>query len=867
MFDNIALVFGGAVGVTSPTGTGTINVRNSTLNRNRATGPDGYGGAVGLTQGNINVYDSVFNNNSATTYGGAVGVPLTGKFYADMSVFNGNVAGTYGGAIGSAAGVNITYCNFTSNRAGTDGGAVAATGSSDVNNSILSCQFEYNFAGRLGYAIYAANNLTANYNRFFNNTDASGSLRNTIATNEALSYPTVNIDFNWWGDNIPCAGNITPNNWVTVNVDCDNPIIAGGYANYTYTIRLAGDPSSFTGWNASRLPPFMGKGVFTTPPGIPVQEFDAHADITISVPYDASNRYQTGYFQVDNWFSSFTIDTRIKPNVTINAPTGRYKDNVTLTATYTDSIGNPIQGLVVNFYVGGVLVGTNTTDVNGYVTCRYTVASAGNLLYAAYYTGNHPLWGPINATQMLTFTKLPTTTTVTSVNDPIIVATRNNITATVLDFYGAPVVGFMVDFYVNGTYLGSNRTNAQGIAFYSFMANDDPNSQYNFTAIFNETGNFTSSRGDIIDTTARKMDTSIVISQVTTKPFRDARIAITLLNEFGDPISGGTITGTIDSTPFVAITGANGVAYVYHTSLAAGNYIIIANYAGNYMYEASNENGILVVELLNTTVQFKNFIVKVLENATFIAILVDEDGRLLDSKSVDIFVDGNFIGTFTTDSKGQIFVNLGVLPKGEYPITAIYAGDYIVWTGCNVNGTLEVRPINTTVPISVEQDTNVSTTFKARLFDEFRKPLADKPLLFFLNGDFIGVAVTDANGIATLAYAYTPKGKITVEYLGDEIYRESMNNRAFGPYTIPFDQSNPNATNITKQNITIKNNTNKNDSEIDPNNEANNDLNKNPNKDNRNPAVAMLKTGNPFVMVLLCLLSIFFIGFNRRSKK
>ena len=876
MFDNIAISYGGAVGVNSPGGTGTINVRKSVLSRNKATGTTnttGYGGAIGLTEGNINVYDSTFENNTAVNYGGAVGVPVTGKFYANNSVFNNNVAGTYGGAIGSGAGVNISFCNFTENRAGTDGGAVAAMADPGIDNYIYSCQFEYNFAANKGYAIYALNLLTANYNRFFNNMDGSGNLNYTIETE--LRWPDVNVDFNWWGDNIPCAGENTPRNWVFVTVDNDTPIFfsnaTGHYVRYTYTISLDGDPSTFGGFDADELPDFSGYAIFSLPAGEPTQEFDAHKTTPINVKYDENNRYITGYLQVDNFMVPFSIDTRIPPLVTVNVPTGKYRDTSLLEAWFTEPDGTtPIAGLVVNFYVGGVLVGTNTTNGSGYVSLVYTVASAGPMNYTAAYTGNSPLWGLVNGSSMPNFDPAGTVTTVTTDPANIIVNYPNNIVANVVDEWGTTVgAGHWVDFYIDGVLVGSNRTNALGEAVLSFKPNDL--APHVYSAIFRATANFTASTGDTGSINAIKMATHIVINNVTTKPFRNTRITVTLLDDNGDPILGKLIYYSIagGSTLSTGPTDANGRAYIYYNASQAGNVPIFVEFVEDAWLFGSTQNGIIVVELLNTTVTFKNIIVNALTEANFIATLVDEDGRILDGETVEIYVDGVLVKSDVTDSNGRIYVDLGLLPVGDYALVAIFAGSSNIWAGSITNGTLEVRPINTTVPISVVQDENVSTTFLARLFDEFRQPLSGKPIIFYLDGNFIGVAVTGNDGIATLAYAYTPKGKITVEFLGDEIYRESLNSRAFGPNTIPFDQQKQNDTPITPQplNNTTKNDTNKNNTNRkNQQNQPGNDEPNRPNKATADAGLSMLKAGNPIAMVLLCLISIVFTGFRRKRK-
>ncbi|MCL2114611.1 MAG: hypothetical protein FWH29_00135 [Methanobrevibacter sp.] len=495
MIDNMAVNYGGAVAL-SGTG-GTVNVRSSTLRRNHATGSTGYGGAIGLMSGNINVYDSRFENNTAVTYGGAVGVPTGGNFYANNSNFTDNVAGTYGGAIGSAAGVNITYCIFTRNEAGTFGGGVAAMGGS-LANSILSCQFEYNYAGNQGYGVYAAGRLTANYNRFFNNTDASGNFNQTIWTNTSQSG-NVNIDFNWWGENRHLAVGNLPNNYVVIDFDTVNYGLWNGSAHYVYTILL--NDTTNTNFNVSRLPPFMGEARFIVPPYN--TSFSAHLNGTVvSIPFVA-DAYHEGYFRVDNQYISFNVTTNSTPtvsNLTVNLGTtsGKYKDQVTLTATYLDNGGYPVAGLVVDFYVAGVYVGTNTTTANGTVYHSYTVASAGNLNYTVEYNGSNKNYNPINASTILNFLRLDTRIVVNNVvygnsGAPVI------LNATIYDEWNDTIGNVTLHFYgMSGGYytFALTNSNGQAIANYTFPVTGN----YTWYAVFDGNGNYTASNSSTSST-------------------------------------------------------------------------------------------------------------------------------------------------------------------------------------------------------------------------------------------------------------------------------------------------------------------------------------------------------------------------------
>ena len=76
-----------------------------------------------------------------------------------------------------------------------------------------------------------------------------------------------------------------------------------------------------------------------------------------------------------------------------------------LVARVTDKAGNPITGLIVNFYVstdfGMMQIGSNATDTNGVARFTYPLASIRNMTVEAYFPGSG-IYQTGNATAALT---------------------------------------------------------------------------------------------------------------------------------------------------------------------------------------------------------------------------------------------------------------------------------------------------------------------------------------------------------------------------------------------------------------------------------------------------------------------------------
>lgn len=170
--NNTAEQFGGAISSGYSYDTMILNIIDCIFDGNRA--PDG--GAVQAIGLNVNLYDSLFNDNHATNCGGAVNI-VAENVNVDNSKFYNNTADIDGGAI-YVNGVNtqVSRSLFSSNHAFPDddrlddglGGAIYVN---STQTTIFSNNFEFNTA-RNGSAIYydkCGKNFTLMDNVLFEN--------------------------------------------------------------------------------------------------------------------------------------------------------------------------------------------------------------------------------------------------------------------------------------------------------------------------------------------------------------------------------------------------------------------------------------------------------------------------------------------------------------------------------------------------------------------------------------------------------------------------------------------------------------------------------------------------------------------------
>ena len=171
-------------------GTGAVTLNNVTFIDNHAINNDSNykGGAIYINKerGNVNIRNCTFENNSASSYGGAISVNKGNSITISDSKFKHNYLENdhgVGGAI-FAYGVTIDNCDFIDNRAGKEqglGGAISCPTVKVNNSRFINNSAE--FAGAIGdyFDGMSTIDIVVTNSKFENNTAkiAGGAIRIT----------------------------------------------------------------------------------------------------------------------------------------------------------------------------------------------------------------------------------------------------------------------------------------------------------------------------------------------------------------------------------------------------------------------------------------------------------------------------------------------------------------------------------------------------------------------------------------------------------------------------------------------------------------------------------------------------------------
>jgi len=528
-------------GAIGSSGSGNIRIFDSTFAGNRVTGSTGYGGALGASGGTINFTNSRFNDNSASTYGGALGVSGTSNVNVLNSNLTGNTAVTYGGAVGIAGGNFYGYMsNFDYNHAGTFGGAVGAVAGLNISN----CNFTHNTASGNGGAI-GSNSAAGTNNYVFSNNfmyNSAGTDGNAIWATQrlTLNYNRLVSNFN--------QGSTSPYNTVWTNTSA-----TGVNVDYNW-------------WGNNEQ--------YAT--GVQPNNF-------IVVDVDLNN---VGLW---NWAAHYiyTINT----NVTKAGGVDLSFDPSLLPTFFGEA------------YIVMVHPNNYTRIFDAHINGTEIIVPYNTLTYQIGYFQVDNWRIPINNSTNFNISTVSTpnitlSNTTGRYNDTV------TLNATFRDNGGYGIAGLNVSFYINGTFLGWNITNADGVAYYEYKV---PSAgTYNYTVIYKYENSLSfnslyvnyASTMEEIWINFNKLSTSIVnVTNVTGRSGLPVGFNATIIDENGNYVGNVILYFSLANGTIIYSGSSNSVGYVggSHTFPVQGNYSYYIYFDGNGNYSATNSSAYIAL--------------------------------------------------------------------------------------------------------------------------------------------------------------------------------------------------------------------------------------------------------------------------------
>ncbi|MTK63844.1 MAG: hypothetical protein F8N15_04790 [Methanobacterium sp.] len=573
-----------------------------------------------------------------------------------------------------------------------------------------------------------------------NATSGSQTVSSTVTVEPLGTTTTVDDGQNYPGQDIKLTAHVTDEN--------NNPV-NGGYVTFTV--------------NDSQIEVQVVNGVATLSWTIPS---DMKAGMySIDAYYDG-----TGTIYGESGASANLKVLLIPTTISSDDVTGEIGDKVPIKAHLEDKFGNAMEGQKVTFHINNTDL-TGYTDANGDVTVYYTIAEnpgAYNILISFPGTNQYE---PSTYTSKLTVNRISTSIKVP--NTKGVKGDHVDLQAELKDKNGNPLVGKEVVFSVNGSKVGSARTNNDGIATFSYLI-DEIVGEYTIKAVYMDDPIYQDATGQGT-LTVNPLDTKITVNNVNGKHKDKTHLTALLTDYKGNPLAGKTVTFSINGDVIgKAATDSSGTATISYTiSQTIGSYIITATFLKDDIYASSTGKGTLTVNPIDTNLTIKDVKGHHGEKVNLKAVLTDENGNTLTGKNVVFYISGKKIGTAVTDATGTASLSYIITQTlGDYVIYANSLADDIYSPSRNL-ATLTVSMADTTLAVknvTVKHGNKANLT--AVLTDKNGSAVAGKTITFSINNQIIGNATTDSTGTAVIYYMENNSGNFDVKAMfnGDDLY-------------------------------------------------------------------------------------------------
>ena len=414
-------------------------------------------------------------------------------------------------------------------------------------------------------------------------------------------------------------------------------------------------------------------------------------------------------------------------------------------------------------------------DINNFLACPNIYSSPGNIWSIS---GNYQLYlGEIKQVKK-------------GVYSISIVDTNGNIAT---DLNSVPVT-----FYMNKASKSS--TPQDGDLYKTVMMKNGTATVTFSMGDFNETGNVVTAvlptPGNTIDSKISKTiavnDSDIPGNPVATKIFSSnanmvpnvaENYVATLKDEFGNALAGQKIVFTVNGKSYTRTTDKNGQAKVSLKFATQKTYKIQIRFAESDDYLASAKTSSIIVKYSSKTAKLTVPTVTIppKTSKSYKVTLKDVGGKGIAKQKITVKINGKTY-TKTTNSKGQVAVNVKFAKLNTFKVTATYKGSKI-YKKASASGKIKVAKTVTKITApNVSVLPKQSKAYTIILKTSAGKTLSKQKITIKLNGKTYNKK-TNSNGKASVSFK-SAKEKVyavSVSYKGTGIYKAS---KATGKITV-----------------------------------------------------------------------------------
>lgn len=364
-----------------------------------------------------------------------------------------------------------------------------------------------------------------------------------------------------------------------------------------------------------------------------------------------------------------TLTSSVNPSV--------YDQSVTFSTRVSSTAGIPTG--TVSFYDGTVQLGIGTLDSSGNAALTISSLSIGTHPIIVRYAGAGNFTASASSTLNQVVNRANTTTTLNATSTTTVYGESINFIANVSPISpGAGTPTGTVTFKNGSVTLGTVPLSNGGIAYFSTSSLPASSTPYSLTATYNANTQFNASTSSAYSLNVIPVSTvtSAVTSPNPSTVGQLVTLAITVeaINT-GAVIPDGTVTASYGSTIIGTGTlNSQGIVTFLSSSLPAGSFPIIINYAGNANYSSSSTTVIQTVNQSTTSTTLTSSLnpSHVGESITLTATVASGFGT--PTGTVSFFDGASLIGTQAMNGGGVATLTTSALTLGSHNIIAVYNG-------------------------------------------------------------------------------------------------------------------------------------------------------------------------------------------------
>ena len=398
-----------------------------------------------------------------------------------------------------------------------------------------------------------------------------------------------------------------------------------------------------------------------------------------------------------------------------------------ISALVKDENGKIVKKGFVTFEVNGE---SETVQIdNGIAEYTATFTSEGTFDVKVSFEGEG--YKSSSATGKITVTKSEVKSTTISAPDvTILEGEDSSVQITLSDVNGDGVSNADVKLEVDGKTFTA-KTNSAGIAVFTVNL---AAGTYQATAKFEGNSNYASSTKFATVTVTPAESDNV---NVKTTNNGDGSINVIVTDENGKAVTGKDVTVTIDGKEYKATTDSNGIAKI--TGLSDGNHNINVAVDGKTVTQQSS-----TINVNSSTQTSDKVSVEYSYNTdgSVNAIITDENGNAVKNTAVTLNVNGKTYSA-TTNNQGVAKFNVDLI-NGEYSASIAVSGKTVTSAPSNVKVVNNQKTTSNT--IEAEDTTraqNSAYDIQAKFYDSNGNELANKEVLFILNGNEYSVKTND----------------------------------------------------------------------------------------------------------------------------